>query len=336
MVTPKINNSSKRTWQKYFSIVFAIVLLFLVLQNISFEEIKTSIATLDTELLLIAFALNMVVVLLMAFRWRILYNVINTPPPYGRLVKVTVVSIFFNTILPSVIGGDTYRTLNLGRHENNSVNMERSFAIVFVDRIIGLIALMMLGCFGLVFNSILDIPPIVSILTISLLLFFIIVLLLSMDKNIYKLLINSIRWLPSQYVQRIDTLLLRVQSNISVYRNHKLLLIEGIIISFAQRFCWLFSGYYVAVALHLDITVMTFILFLPIIEIIRLIPLTIQGIGVREGLFILFFGSVGVSNSDAVLLATIIYLLPSLIGVFGGGIYLFDQLQTMRSRHQVD
>jgi hypothetical protein len=68
---------------------------------------------------------------------------------------------------------------------------------------------------------------------------------------------------------------------------------------------------------------------LPIIEIVRLIPLTVQGIGVREGLFIALFGALGVTNSEAALLATLIYMLLSLNGLIGGAIYIWDRRHTV-------
>jgi glycosyltransferase 2 family protein len=330
----KRDKSSQKKWWRFLSIAFAIILLTLVLSNISLQEVMDSLATLDISILFIALLLNIAVVVFTALRWRILYNVVETPPTLGRLTKVTFVSIFFNNIFPSVVGGDAYRTLNLSKNDNATDNMERSLAIVFVDRSVGLIALMILGCFSLLFNRIIAIPPIVSILTISLLFAFITVLVLSMNQRAYQLLANCFRWLPDQYFQKIDSLLTRTQSNISVFRNHTILLIGGLIISFMQRFCWLLGAYCVALSLHLEISFITFILFMPVIEIIRLIPITIQGIGVREGLFIFFFGNVGISNSDAVLLATIIYLIPSVIGIFGGGVYLFDQLKATRSQQQ--
>jgi len=58
-----------------------------------------------------------------------------------------------------------------------------------------------------------------------------------------------------------------------------------------------------------------------------MIPLTFQGIGVREGLFVLFFGYYGVSSSDAVLMAVIIYALLNINGLVGGLLYLFSTVR---------
>lgn len=327
-------NSGKRRWWRYFSILFAVILMIIILSNISFEELLQSIRTLDQGLLLLALGINIVVVLLMAFRWRVLYRVIADPPTYAKLVKVTLVSIFFNTILPSIVGGDTYRTLVLGSGDSSNSHMEESFAVIFVDRIMGLVALMLLGCLGLALNSEVEIPSIVSILTIVLLILFVSVLLLSMFTIVYRLMLTAFSWLPHRHYTFIESILTRIHSNIALYRDQKSLLMYALIISFFQRMCWLFAGYVIGQALHLDLTLLTFIVFLPVIEIIRLIPITIQGIGVREGLFILFFGTVGVINADAVLLATLIYLMSTIIGIMGGIIYLSESLVSMRIQNR--
>jgi len=326
------DKSGKRKWWRYFSIFLAIILIVIILQTISLDELLQSISKLDKGLLLVAWILNLVVVLLMALRWRILYDVIEHPPGYIKLVKVTIVSIFFNTILPSIVGGDTYRTLALSKGDSTESDIEESFSVIFVDRIMGLVGLMLLGCLGLALNKNVEIPPIVTILTIALLVIFVATLLLSMFNPIYEFMLKIFSWLPSRQFKFIESVLTRIHSNIALYRDRKKLLGEALILAFVQRLCWLFAGFVIGRSLHLDLTFMTFIVFLPVIEIIRLIPITIQGIGVREGLFIVFFGTVGVVNADAILLATLIYLMSSLIGLLGGGIYLLDNLIGMRSR----
>lgn len=320
----------QRKWWRYFSIILAIVLIIIILRSISIDALLESLRTVDTGLLFVAWWLNIVVVLLMAYRWRILYNIVDEPPTYQLLTRVTFVSIFFNTILPSIVGGDTYRTVSLGKGSKQS-DMEQSFSVIFVDRIMGLVGLMVLGCLGLILNRDVVIPPIVTALTVILLTAFIALLILSMFNPVYQFLLRTFSWLSERHFRLIESILTRIHSNIALYRKHKLLLWQALFLALVQRLCWLVAGYIISESLDLNLTVMTFIVFLPIIEIIRLIPITIQGIGVREGLFILFFGTVGVVNADAVLLATLIYLMSSLIGLLGGAIYLLDNLRNLKS-----
>jgi glycosyltransferase 2 family protein len=324
----KVQNTKSRfqQWWRPFSIVFAIALIAIILQNISLESVLNSLVTLDLRLLLIAFGLNGLVYFLMAFRWRILYNTVVEPPSYLLLVKVTLVSVFFNTILPSIVGGDAYRTLQLSKYSDKESELEHSFSIVFIDRIVGLVALMILGCIGIVFNTTDTIPTIVSVITILSLIALIVILNMSMNYSAYQFLLTCFRWLPVKYFRWLESLLDRIYTNISIYRNYKIFLAQALIVSLILRFSWLVGGYYVSQSLYLDLTLMHLITFLPVVEIIRMIPITIQGIGVREGLFIVFLGTVGITSTDAVLLATLIYMIPSLIGILGGGIYLFDTL----------
>lgn len=323
-------SQKKRSWWRWFSVLLAVVLIIIILRSISIDVILESLKTIDITYILLAFALNIIVYLLMAVRWRVLYNSVHRPPPLFLLIRVTLVSIFFNTILPSVIGGDTYRTFQLKKHSDSTTHLEHSFSIVFVDRLIGLVGLMLFGCFGILISGSIVSPAIV-IMTFVLFAGLILILSLSMQRSMYSLILWMLGWLPDRYLEMLKYILERVYQNISIYRERRGLLLQGIMLSLLLRFCWFVAGYYVGQALQLDITLVTFVVFLPIIETIRMIPITIQGIGVREGLFILFFGTVGVTSSEAVLLATLIYLMSTFVGIIGGTIYLFDSVTNMRS-----
>ena len=327
-----LNESSKglfRRWWRFITIGIAIVLIVFILRSISLDELLQSLRRLAVMPLLVAFGLNIIVYLLMAFRWRILYAVVETPPAFLYLVKVTIVSVFFNTILPSVVGGDTYRMLQLRHYADTSSNLEHSFAIVFVDRVVGLVGLIMFGCIGMLLNST-AVSFDVAFITVLLLLVLLAILNMSMHYGAYATFLKFLRWLPSKQLKVVEQTLNRIYQNISIYRSHRTLLVQAIVLSLLLRFFWFIAGYYVGLSLSLDVPLIMFIVFLPIIEIIRMIPLTIQGIGVREGLFILFFGTVGVTNSDAVLLATLIYLMATVVGIVGGFIYLGDNLLSVR------
>lgn len=318
----------KQLW-RLVTIGMAIILIVVILRSVSLDELLQSLQQIAIMPLLIALGLNIIVYLLMAFRWRVLYQAVETPPTFLYLVKVTIVSVFFNTILPSVVGGDTYRTLQLRKYADTSNNLEHSFAVVFVDRVVGLVGLMMFGCIGMLLNST-AVSLDVAIITVLLLLILLVVLNMSMHYTVYAMLLKFLRWLPTKYLKSIEQSLSRIYQSISIYRTHRTLLVQAIALSLLLRFFWFVAGYYVGMSLSLDVPLIMFIIFLPIIEIIRMIPLTIQGIGVREGLFILFFGAVGVTNSDAVLLATLIYLMATFVGIVGGVIYLGDNLLSVR------
>ena len=82
--------------------------------------------------------------------------------------------------------------------------------------------------------------------------------------------------------------------------------------------------YFVGKALQIDIPLIDYFIFIPIVLIILTIPITINGLGLREALYMTIFASYGILNSSAVsfsLVADIVFAV--IIGLLGGIIYAF-------------
>ena len=79
----------------------------------------------------------------------------------------------------------------------------------------------------------------------------------------------------------------------------------------------------VASALGLSVSLMAFFLIVPIAIVVMMIPVSINGIGVREGLFVLLLGVHGVPQAESLAYAWIIYALLLLQGLIGGVVFAF-------------
>jgi len=66
-------------------------------------------------------------------------------------------------------------------------------------------------------------------------------------------------------------------------------------------------------------------MFIPLIMVLIMLPVSFNGIGIREGSFVAFFAMVGVSSADAFVVSFTVSLLMTLTTAFGGLIYLFDK-----------
>jgi glycosyltransferase 2 family protein len=85
-------------------------------------------------------------------------------------------------------------------------------------------------------------------------------------------------------------------------------------------------------ALGLHVSPWTFFLFVPVATAALLVPITISGFGVREGIYIGLFGQVGVSQAQATALSLGSYSLDFAAGVLGGVIYLVSGLLGLRPK----
>jgi uncharacterized membrane protein YbhN (UPF0104 family) len=63
------------------------------------------------------------------------------------------------------------------------------------------------------------------------------------------------------------------------------------------------------------------------VALIQLLPISFNGLGVREGAFQVLFGSVGVGEAQAVAMSLMYYIVRVVIGLLGGLMYLIGSLK---------
>jgi hypothetical protein len=78
----------------------------------------------------------------------------------------------------------------------------------------------------------------------------------------------------------------------------------------------------VARALGLDIRLQYFFLLVPLLAVAVSLPISLNGIGVREGAGIVLFGLVGVGRADAFTLQFTTYLVAVAVSLLGGLVFL--------------
>jgi uncharacterized membrane protein YbhN (UPF0104 family) len=101
--------------------------------------------------LAVSFLLGELIILNQAFRWRYLLIVPNDrKPEFSILLKYTAIGYFFNLLAPGGIGGDAYRSITLGRMHNF---MASSVASVFIAKILGFLALCLLFWFAFPYSE---------------------------------------------------------------------------------------------------------------------------------------------------------------------------------------
>jgi uncharacterized protein (TIRG00374 family) len=321
----------KKLWH-YASVLLALALIGIILRSISLNEMRDALRVLDPGYLLLAYSLDVVIVALLAYRWWVLYGIDERRPPYPYLLKISFVGVFFNNLLPGSFGGDIYRTLHMAQPQHGETQLSRSLAIILLDRLTGLFGLVLIGAAAVLSNRVIDLPGHVGVWTFALLALFGLALYLSMNRRSYELVCRSFFWLPERYRIQVERRIDHLRERVVVFTYRKDLVFVALSVSIGQRVIWFISCYLVGVSLHLDISPLFYFVALPIIEIVRMLPLTVQGIGVREGLYVLFFGAAGVTNSEATLLAVFIYTLLSLNGLVGGAIYLWDRRLVIPAR----
>ena len=88
-------------------------------------------------------------------------------------------------------------------------------------------------------------------------------------------------------------------------------------------------NYLVARAIGVTISVWYFVLFVPIVSVVLMLPVSMSGLGVREGAYVYLFGQAGVSTAQALTMSLLIYALRVVAGLVGGLLYALQGLREL-------
>jgi len=309
--------------KKLFSLILrlsiSVILLVLLFKfkNIDIKALFENIKNIDKSLLFLAgfiFSLNY---LLCFLRWRMLLAATGINLPAIRLITSFCGGVFFNLFLPSTIGGDVARSIDLAAYTKRPSEV---VATVFLDRLSGYIGLVILVLFSLFLGWGLirdNTSVIISVVIITAIL---IGVLLFLFNNFLFSKVN--RYLHSPDAGRIRQALKNLHRDIHHFRTHKRMIINNLLLSIAIQMTSPISAYMIALSLGLKIKIIYFFIFLPIIGAITLLPISIGGLGLRENLTVFFFVKVGVAENPALLISLLTFFFLLICGALGGLIYV--------------
>jgi len=129
----------------------SILLIALLIWKFPVSDIIANLRNVKLGWFFLAFLMNEFIILNQAYRWYYLLIVPSERKPrFSILLKYTVIGVFFNLLSPGGIGGDAYRSVTLGRVHNF---MASSVAAVFIARILGFLALCLLFWLALPYSE---------------------------------------------------------------------------------------------------------------------------------------------------------------------------------------
>jgi hypothetical protein len=245
-----------------------------------------------------------------------LLNAAGVKAPFKKIISSFSGGIFFSIFLPSTIGGDLVRTVDLIEHTKKGKEVVAS---VFLDRLSGYIGLVIvvLPALFLGKNLVLDKVVFLSVLVIVTLLA--IVLLILFNSFIYT---KITKFLSTPGAGKIKEIIKNMHQEIHVFRNHKKVIVYNLLISFIIQLIGPVSVYFIGLALGVKIDFVYFLIFLPIIGAITLLPIAIGGLGLREGLFVVYFAKAGVVKQLALAMSLLSFSFVIFYGAIGGLIYV--------------
>lgn len=241
----------------------------------------------------------------MAFKWNLLLRAKGVDYPFWSAVGSYYRAGFYGIFLPTV-GADSVRIVDVSRKTQRTSEVVASIA---VERLFGILATVMLGIVNLfVFiwfiGSNQELEENIPIL-IAMLVGGIAFILITLNKRVIDFFLDRIKLPDWKIAGKITEIIQAYQS----YANHPRALFVFLLLTIFEQLIPAFSTFYISEALGLNIDLIYFIIFVPLILLIVRAPITFEGFGLREGLFVYFFSFVGVETADSFLLSVLFSVL---------------------------
>lgn len=292
-----------------------------ILARAPFREVAAAFRSADLRFVLLAILINPIAYYTSVARWRVLIRAQGGEARFSDLLRSFLVGVFFNNLLPSTIGGDAVRVMETAR---SGVGRAKAVAIVFVDRFVGLILLMLFALAGVLVASRLTSrnPSLYAwVLGGALAMAVASALLFLPSRRSARLL----AWLGGRLPARLQPLFAKAMGALLAFQGQGRVLGSAFAWSLALQTTVVLNGYFLSRALHVPIPLSYFFLIVPLALFVMMVPVSINAIGVRENVWAFFFASFGVSAASGVAVAWLDYGLVLLQALVGGAVYAWGK-----------
>ena len=262
-----------------------------------YEQIRTALAGINPLLLIIAIALHFLSFLAGGVRWWLLFRHLNGTIAFRQLWPSYYLGVFYNNLLPSVYGGDLARTARLyaaGYGGNELVSS------AFVDRMLGLISIISMGVLALAFAPA-EFANHLATGVLGLCMLGVVAMVAIAALPQWTKLIDAgfgSRW------PRVHALL----SCFPRYRTAPGLLLAAFGLSVLNQLLVVLVLLMLAPGLGVHLPVFQFIVVLVLVFLVSSLPISLGGLGAREGAMMSLLLPLGV-DATAVLALSVVYLL---------------------------
>ncbi|MBW8895706.1 MAG: flippase-like domain-containing protein [Acidobacteria bacterium] len=295
-------------------ILVAVVLTAIVLYTAHPSDVIRATSGADVRWLAAAVGLVLVDRSLMALRWIDLL-VALTPgsrPPFGRVLRIFFVSSFVSNFVPSV-AADMYRAYALARCD---VHLAESTASVLMDRVLGVLSMVLVGACALPFARDLGIARgLILALSVAFagcaaagsIVF---------SEGASAIFLRIMDHIPVAAVRRATAALTEA---VRRYSRHHGALTRVLAMSVAVQAIRVVQAWCLGEALGMDLPLLVYFAAVPVILLIMQVPITINGLGTSQVAFVTLLAPTAADAAPATALS-LLFLALGIVGSLPGGI----------------
>lgn len=291
-VMPKLH--PKRIVSFTLRLLFSATLLIVVLRWSDFGEVGKILDGVCWWWLIPAFLVHILGVAAEVLRWLMLLQSRDVKVAKWETVRLLLGARFLNLFLPGSMGGDVYRIY--GTHKQ-AASMLQATGIVLLERLLGLLAAVVVGLLLLPFSSMYHRHPVSFVLLTAGFSGIVLLMVLLSNRHLAG-------WVASVLVRcrlgRLAQLPGRVSAAVHSFGHARILLLKLLALSGGMKVAVAVQIYFLAVSLGVHFSMADLLVFLPLHIIATSLPISINSLGVREATLVAFFAHAGYDPAQAI------------------------------------
>ncbi len=294
--------------------LLSVVFVVIIVRAVDLEEMALRFRSLDLKYVIALLFLSFLVIVVSCLKWQILLKVKGLSVSIRYLVSLYLLGYFFNNFLPSMVGGDLARGYFLGKRLGNRRD---AYLSVFIERLTGLLALSIMA----IIVVFVDHPavrqgglrwPLIATACGSM-----IGIAIVFSRRLFRLCLSVVPARFSGARGKMD----KIHKALCEFNGSKRVFVQVMGLSLLFHVLAGINLYCACLALRYEVMLLDMILVTPLIILVSLIPITVNGVGLWEGSFIVFFALLGIPAPVAISAALLLRAKNLLVSALGGLVY---------------
>ncbi|MBI3766901.1 MAG: flippase-like domain-containing protein [Deltaproteobacteria bacterium] len=315
-MTNRPDTSKRGSWQKLLQLAVSALAIWLIARRVDLRESARVVATARHDAVLGALILYALGQVMSAYRWRLIGLSVGLVDSFANYVRYYFIGMFFIFFGPSTLGGDLVRSLYLAERVGSRA---RAFNSVLFDRLSGVVVLVAVGASAFLLFPGYDLPRPLFYATVA------------FGGGLFLAwwlapVLVGVLLPPEHRVRRF------VEHDLGPFWRNRRMLVGAAVVSLAIHFLQIVTQFVVARALGLDVPFTYICIFHPLVSALSSIPITLSGIGLREGGYLWFLQRIGIAQANAIAFGVLWLVVLVASSLLGGGVFLASGARLPRLR----
>ena len=305
-------SGKKKILKFLLKLVISLVFVAWLVFKIDWKEVLFYLQKISLWQIILYVVVLITGMIISAYKWRILVQFKGFKVSLMKCFQLYLAGTFINNIMPSFIGGDTYKAYQIGKEEKKYVSAAAS---VVVDRITGLVGAMILSVMFAALNwQVVANHKILFIILAAVFLALVAVTIIGASAN-FSFWQKLFQFMPKK--------ILEVIKDFAEYGKDGKILAMSLLLAIVYNLVGLaLVNYILFWGLGIHVGILDYLTVIFLISIVSSLPVSVNNIGIKEWAYVTFFGFFGVNAAAVIAVALISRVIQMIVSFAAVPFYL--------------